>query len=297
MTTDQPFPEAKRCPRCDTTKPVGSFYRRTASPDGLAGYCKPCAGTAGQKWRLENPVRAKELAGRYRQENPEKIQRWAREWAARNPEKIAATGKRVAYGVTPEDLAAIVEAQGGICPILGTPIDLSDARTCNLDHDHLTGWPRGVLHPKANRALGLVADDPDTIRDTAAAVRLGVEWDAKPPLATGCQTFLTTLGGDVATLARAEAYLRNPPARAVLTTRHGEGWQPPERAKKIFAPRTVKPVIDMRTPPAVKVSLPKGAAGTVRQLLARAPGIDLRSVAAFVKVPLSFVQKIAAAAA
>ena len=32
----------KRCPSCETEKPVAEFYRNRARSDGLGSYCKPC---------------------------------------------------------------------------------------------------------------------------------------------------------------------------------------------------------------------------------------------------------------
>lgn len=35
----------KRCPKCDTTKPVGEFFKNKARHDGLSGYCRACMTT------------------------------------------------------------------------------------------------------------------------------------------------------------------------------------------------------------------------------------------------------------
>jgi hypothetical protein len=34
--------DTKRCPRCETTKPVSAFYLNKGRPDGLSGYCVEC---------------------------------------------------------------------------------------------------------------------------------------------------------------------------------------------------------------------------------------------------------------
>lgn len=37
--------QTKRCPRCDTTKPLtnGNFCRSSASSNGFQGWCRDCA--------------------------------------------------------------------------------------------------------------------------------------------------------------------------------------------------------------------------------------------------------------
>lgn len=81
------------------------------------------------------------------------------------------------YGITLDEYAAMLAAQGGACAICG------GARRYNLDvdHDHATGEVRGLLCKACNRRLLPSAkDDPDV-------------------------------------LLRAIDYLREPPARKVLT--------------------------------------------------------------------------------
>src|SRR5882757_8966042 len=38
----------KRCPKCDTIKPISNFYRNLKRHDGLAGWCVPCELAAGK---------------------------------------------------------------------------------------------------------------------------------------------------------------------------------------------------------------------------------------------------------
>lgn len=65
---------------------------------------------------------------------------------------------------TEEDYAADVDAAGGRCAICG---EVPDAPLC-IDHDHKTGRVRGLLCSRCNLALGLVRDDPATLRRAAA---------------------------------------------------------------------------------------------------------------------------------
>lgn len=85
------------------------------------------------------------------------------------------------YGITPEEFAALYEAQGGLCAICRTARGVK--KPLCVDHDHKIedqrASIRGLLCNPCNRFLGHARDDPEF-------------------------------------LARADAYLQDPPARKVL---------------------------------------------------------------------------------
>jgi hypothetical protein len=64
--------------------------------------------------------------------------------------------------MTPENLAAAVEAQGGKCAICGkVPCGNSPTtRSLHVDHDHATGRLRGLLCLNCNHGLGKFSDNP-----------------------------------------------------------------------------------------------------------------------------------------
>jgi len=55
-------------------------------------------------------------------------------------------------------LLKVLKEQDGKCPICGLPINASVPREAVLDHDHVTGRVRGVLHRSCNAAEGKVAN-------------------------------------------------------------------------------------------------------------------------------------------
>lgn len=69
------------------------------------------------------------------------------------------------FGITPEEYDEIFDAQNGKCLICGREMKRAtrykDAGV--VDHDHVTGKIRGILHNNCNRALGLLGDDLNTI--------------------------------------------------------------------------------------------------------------------------------------
>lgn len=55
-------------------------------------------------------------------------------------------------------ISHLTNAQGGLCPLCGKPIDYSTPREAVVDHDHDTGEIRGVLHRSCNAAEGKVSN-------------------------------------------------------------------------------------------------------------------------------------------
>lgn len=62
------------------------------------------------------------------------------------------------YGFTSEHIQQILDSQGGVCAICGeTP------NPFRLDHDHITGRPRGILCNHCNTGLGFFRDNPRSL--------------------------------------------------------------------------------------------------------------------------------------
>jgi hypothetical protein len=79
------------------------------------------------------------------------------------------------FGLTLQDEAQMLAAQGGVCAICGSAASRKNWRTqkedsLHLDHDHRTGLVRGILCDNCNRAIGLLQDDPQVL--TSAIVYL-----------------------------------------------------------------------------------------------------------------------------
>jgi len=110
--------------------------------------------------------------------NPEPYRERARQWAAENPERRAAyqaeyrnrpERKRVmrdlyyrrTYGISADEVDAMLEAQSGGCAICGEkPERLA---SMHVDHDHEQGHLRGLLCLSCNQGLGQFRDDPATL--------------------------------------------------------------------------------------------------------------------------------------
>ncbi len=77
------------------------------------------------------------------------------------------------YGITAEEYNAIYEAQGGVCYICQRASGVR--KRLSVDHDHETGYVRGLLCGPCNRdVVGHLRDDPE-------AFLRGVRYLTQPP--------------------------------------------------------------------------------------------------------------------
>lgn len=119
--------------------------------------CRPCA-----KDRVREYNNA--YMRRQRVENPERYRGAARARYAANPEaskaRLRAISMKAKYGITPEDYDRMLERQGGVCAICRQPEKVVHRKTQRgpsrlaIDHDHVTGWVRGLLCNRCNTSLG-----------------------------------------------------------------------------------------------------------------------------------------------
>ncbi len=104
-----------------------------------------------RNWDRANADKRKKRHRAYRENNLEKVKRSARGSLLRRR-----------YGLSEEDYLNRLEAQGGVCAGCHSPNPRN--REFNVDHDHRTGFPRGLLCDKCNMAIGLLDDSPDRLQ-------------------------------------------------------------------------------------------------------------------------------------
>lgn len=95
----------------------------------------------------------------YGQTNKAERNERLRSWRRRNPEAARAKDQRARlarkYQLTPEEVTAMVDAQGGRCLLCG-----SDRRVLVVDHCHVSGRVRGMLCRSCNTIVGQVELTP-----------------------------------------------------------------------------------------------------------------------------------------
>lgn len=108
--------------------------------------------------------RSGQARSKWMQANPDSVAAIKRRWAENNREKVAEVSRRrryTRYKVPPEWEAETLERQGGKCgnPACGATEPGGRWRTWNIDHDHISGRPRGLLCSRCNKGVGLFDDD------------------------------------------------------------------------------------------------------------------------------------------
>lgn len=88
-----------------------------------------------------------------------------RKWRQRNQHSQHGYYLKRTYGITPDQYDALLDAQNGVCFICHK---YPGKKRLAVDHDHKTGFIRGLLHvAPCNRMLGDVRDLPDVLRRAA----------------------------------------------------------------------------------------------------------------------------------
>lgn len=136
----------KQCSDCKEHK-LPDFFSKQASR------CKPCAVNHSKAWALRNPGKVKATRASYRSKY--------------SSSKINGHRLKYRYGITLEQHAAMIQAQGSKCAICASEF----VGTPHVDHCHATGKVRGMLCDRCNRGLGYFRDSPDALDQAAAYVR------------------------------------------------------------------------------------------------------------------------------
>jgi len=127
------------CPDCGETKKLDDFPRNRGDTGGRGRYCKPCHNARGK-------------------ESKTRLYGGSREYHLRRR-----------YGIGGAEFDELLAAQGGRCAICGA----GDPE--HVDHDHRTGWVRGILCFNCNGGLGQFRDDPAFLASAIAYLK-GTTW-------------------------------------------------------------------------------------------------------------------------
>lgn len=142
-----------------TQNKCGACYRKLRS-------CTEC----GSKFRG-----VKSLCNhcRYNATRDQRKHNWDR-WVAANPQykyERAQAHLMKKYGIDAMQYHLLHEQCGGVCMICKQPESALDRwgkpKRLSVDHDHNTGFIRGLLCARCNPALGLFADNPELLRQAA----------------------------------------------------------------------------------------------------------------------------------
>lgn len=184
----------KRCRDCQEEKPLDAFYRQAGCKMGVRPECKTCMGVGKPRVGTERYVRSDGPQPTDRecttceQTKPLTEEYWYRHTgggfrheckACRGVQAVLAR-----YGVTQEQYAEMLRAQGGGCAICGSSDPGKESGfKLSVDHCHQTNVIRGLLCKNCNLAIGYFQDNPDLCRRGAAY--LEADRSEAPMIASG----------------------------------------------------------------------------------------------------------------
>lgn len=102
-------------------------------------------------WSSRNREKIKGYRRNASQRSRDRRREYQREWSNRNPGKRFGYVLQTRYGIGAAEYAALLEKQGGVCPIC-----VEAPRLPSVDHDHDSGVVRGILCRTCNAALGII---------------------------------------------------------------------------------------------------------------------------------------------
>lgn len=134
----------KTCSKCGVEKPLDAFYKRSES-DRYRSSCKVCMNDRTM----------------FRYHNIEGVKEIHRKASRKNSLKQ--------YGLSLDDVKALLGSQDNSCAICGKELSISDemkniSKIACVDHCHETGVVRGILCRSCNSGIGYLKDDLEIIR-------------------------------------------------------------------------------------------------------------------------------------
>jgi hypothetical protein len=176
-------PGEKWCRKCETIKPLTQFAGNKSARDGHQAHCRSCAAAAyrlrradeGQVSRPAEVPEGHKFCRGCRRVLP--VSDWSPRinandglaWQCKSCLSAKDRAKHLmrTYGMSVEDLDAMLDWQHGVCAICQT------APAAHVDHDHESGSVRGLLCFRCNAALGQLGDDPLVVRRAARYLERG----------------------------------------------------------------------------------------------------------------------------
>lgn len=123
-----------------------------------------------KRWREKYPERHRAAVRKWQLENPEKVVANSRRWQLKHPEFHRNEYLVYNYGISLEIYDSILKKQDGVCSICKRPeraIFKGKVKRLTVDHCHNSKKVRGLLCHSCNVSLGLLKENPETMRAMA----------------------------------------------------------------------------------------------------------------------------------
>lgn len=148
----------KVCATCKQSLRLNQFGKDKHNKDGLNYSCKECR-RISEKQRIAL-VGAKDY---YKRRN-HKTKSYRKKRYSDDPDSVRDYNYRKKFGKTLSEYRKLFDDQRGVCAICSVPWIVGD-KIFAWDHDHTTNKVRGILCERCNRALGLLRDDVEVLKN------------------------------------------------------------------------------------------------------------------------------------
>ena len=160
----------KTCIKCNETKALSEFWKRSSKDTARQSYCKQCHSQKNREWLENNSERKRERSRQWAALNKDRRRENHQKWYAANRErqlelnKLWQAANRAKkngklYGLSEEQYFELLDRAGGRCEVC----QRAEGRLC-VDHCHVTGEVRGVLCSRCNTGVGMLGDCAEGIR-------------------------------------------------------------------------------------------------------------------------------------
>lgn len=139
--------ETKICTKCGQEKPISEYHLARPKPSGEGRYIRPSC-------KLCENARAR----KYHHDNLDAMKLRYKKWSTKSR-----------YGLSFEEYHVLSVMQDHKCAICKK--ECSSGRALAVDHDHVTGNPRGLLCGNCNNGLGRFKDNPELLELAATYLR------------------------------------------------------------------------------------------------------------------------------
>ena len=155
----------KVCSRCRVEKDVEEFGVCRRTKDGRLCYCKKCYKQYRAEYAARNRDMYRRSTAKYRAKYPERVKKVQSRYRARNADRLKYYWKEWKYGVSMGDFEQMFMATGGSCYICGLAMKRfgQGSNAACIDHDHKSGFVRGLLCNNCNSGLGHFEDMVDRL--------------------------------------------------------------------------------------------------------------------------------------
>jgi hypothetical protein len=114
------------------------------------------------KYYIDHEDKMKECKKQYRLSHKDEMKEYRKRYWIENKNEREQYRIQQKYGITLEQKEQMIIEQNGKCAACGDFLG-KDPRSISVDHDHITGKVRKIIHTKCNTALAFMDENVDKI--------------------------------------------------------------------------------------------------------------------------------------